>query len=77
MLDPRFENIHLVSFFIGREQGIAIVQVYDERSLYLMFLKCYHHLQPMVGSEKEFIEQIVDANYNLNIFEMATRISET
>jgi hypothetical protein len=35
-----------------------------------MFLKCYHHLQLAVGSENEFIEQIVDVDYNLDIFEM-------
>jgi hypothetical protein len=51
MLDLRFENLHLISFFIGHEQGVAIVEEYDERSLYLMFLKCYHHLQLVVGSE--------------------------
>jgi hypothetical protein len=51
MLDPRFENLHLVSFFISCEQGITIIEEYDERSLYLMLLKCYQHLQPVVGFE--------------------------
>jgi len=76
MLDPRFENLHLVSFIIGREQGVAIVQEYDERSLYLMFLKCYHHLQLVFAFENEFIEQIMDANCNLDIFEMVAGTNE-
>ncbi len=44
MLDARFKNLHLVPFFIGSKQGVAIIEKYDARSLYLVFLKCYHHL---------------------------------
>jgi hypothetical protein len=44
MLDARFKNLHLVSSFIGSEQGVAIIEKYDARSLYLVFLKCYHHM---------------------------------
>jgi hypothetical protein len=29
MLDPRFETFHLMSSFIGHEQGKAIVEEYD------------------------------------------------
>jgi hypothetical protein len=42
MLDHRFKNLHLVSSFIGLEQGKAIVEEYDRKTLYLMLLKCYH-----------------------------------
>jgi len=41
-----------------------------------MLLKSYHHLHPMVGFENEFVEQIVNAYYTLDIFEMASRTSE-
>jgi hypothetical protein len=36
MLDPRFRSLSLVSSFIGREQGVAIVEKYDIKSLYPM-----------------------------------------
>jgi len=47
MLDPRFKSLHLVSFLVGQEEGVSIVDAYDRRILYLMFLKCYHCLHPM------------------------------
>jgi hypothetical protein len=33
-----------MSFFIGHEKGVNIVEEYDRRYFYFMFLKCYHHL---------------------------------
>jgi len=57
MLNPRFKNLRLVSSFIHHEQGyLTIVGEYDESSLYLMFLKCYHHLHLVVRFESEFVE---------------------
>jgi hypothetical protein len=29
MLDPRYKSLHIVSSFVGREQGVAIVEEYD------------------------------------------------
>jgi hypothetical protein len=29
MLNPRFNNFHLASSFIGREEGVNIVEEYD------------------------------------------------
>ncbi len=48
MLDLRFKNLRLVSSFVGQEEGVSIVDEYDRRTLYPMFLKCYHHLHPMI-----------------------------
>jgi hypothetical protein len=47
MLDLRFKSFCFVSSFIGREQGVSIVEEYDSKSLYLMLLKCHHHLHPL------------------------------
>jgi hypothetical protein len=44
MFDPQFKCLCLVSSFVGHEQGISIVKIYDRKSLQPMFLKCYHHL---------------------------------
>jgi hypothetical protein len=33
MLDPMFENIHIISSFVGREQGVALVEEYDKKIL--------------------------------------------
>jgi hypothetical protein len=46
MLDLRFKTFHLVSSLIGHEQGKAIVEKYDKKYLFPMFLKCYYHLHP-------------------------------
>jgi hypothetical protein len=43
MLDSKFQNLCLMSFFIGCEQGVAIIEEYDARFSHPMFLKCYHH----------------------------------
>jgi hypothetical protein len=37
MLDPKFKNICLISFFIDYEKRVNIIEKYDRRSLYLMF----------------------------------------
>ncbi len=47
MLDPRFKSFHLVSSFVGQEEGVSIMDEYDKKTLYPMLLKCYHHLHPM------------------------------
>jgi hypothetical protein len=47
MLDLRFKSLHLISSFVGRKEGVSIVDEYDKTTLYPMFVKCYHHLHPM------------------------------
>jgi hypothetical protein len=47
MLDPKFKSVCFVSSFIGREEGVAIVEEYDSKSLYPMLLKYHHHLHPL------------------------------
>jgi hypothetical protein len=44
MLDLTLKNLHLVSSFIKCEQDMITIEKYDRNSLYLMFLKCHHHL---------------------------------
>jgi hypothetical protein len=48
MLDPRFKSFHIISSFVGKEQGVALVKEYDRKSLYPMLVKCYEHLHPLV-----------------------------
>jgi hypothetical protein len=40
----------MISSFVEKDQGIAIVQEYDKKSLYPMLVKCYEHLQLFVRS---------------------------
>jgi hypothetical protein len=51
MLDFILIFFLVVSSFIGCEENVSIVEKYDEQSLYLMFLKCYHYLHPMAKFE--------------------------
>jgi hypothetical protein len=54
MLDPRYERLHIVSSFVGREQGVVLVEEYDRKSLYLMLVKCHEHLHPLMRSKMNF-----------------------
>jgi hypothetical protein len=51
MLDPRYKNLCIVFSFVGREQGVALIEEYDGKSLYPMLVKCHEHLHPLVTSE--------------------------
>ncbi len=70
MLDPRLKNLHLISSFVGREQGISTVEEYDRKSLQLMLLKCYHHLHPMKNYDVESTKHKSYEDSSLDIFQM-------
>jgi hypothetical protein len=61
MLDLKLKSLCLVSSSIGCDQGVAIVvEQYDIMSLYLMFMKCYYYLHPlMVLLTKEWMMLVV------------------
>jgi hypothetical protein len=75
MLDFRFKSLYLVSYFIGQEESVNIMDENDTRSLYPVLLKCYHHLHPItkyIGC----IEQTIDEDCNFDIFQQTTFTSE-
>jgi hypothetical protein len=65
-----------VSSFIGLEQGKAIVEEYDKQFLFPMLLKWYYHLHPLVEYERGVVDQRVEEDRSLDIFEMTTNTSE-
>jgi len=69
MLNPRFKSFHLVSFYVGRKQRMFIVEEYDMKALYPMFLKCYQiYLHSMGESEFGGVASNEDDDCRLNIF---------
>jgi hypothetical protein len=56
MLDPRYKRLCILSSFVGREQGVALVEEYDRKSLYPMLVKCHEHLHSLVRSETNFVD---------------------
>ncbi len=64
MLDLRFKNLHLVASFIGFEQNKVIVEKNDRNTLYPMLF------------ENATIDQDVDEDCSLNIFEMIASTNE-
>ncbi len=54
---------------------IYVVNEYDRRTLYLMILKRYHHLHPVTKSIG-CVDQIIDEDYNLDIFQQIASTSE-
>jgi hypothetical protein len=60
ILDPRFKTFYLVSSLIGYEQGKAIVEKYDQKSLFPMLMKCYYHLHPLVEFKGGVVDERVE-----------------
>ncbi len=48
MLDRQGLRVFTSCLCVGHEQGMFIVEKYDEKTLYPMLLKCYHYLH-LVG----------------------------
>jgi len=77
MLDPRFKSLRIVFSFVGREQGVVLVEKYDRKSLYPMLVKCHEHLHPLVRLDRNCADQgIFEHDYNLDIFEQTTSTNE-
>ncbi len=53
-----------------------LVVEYDEQFLYNRLLKCHHYLHPMEKFEIGCVEQVVDEDFHLDIFEQIVNISE-
>jgi len=51
MLDPKYESLHIIPSFVGSEQGVALLEEYDRKSLYLMLVTCHEHLHPLLRLE--------------------------
>jgi hypothetical protein len=65
-----------VSSLIGYEQGKGILEQYDKKNWFLMFLKCHSQLHPLVEFEKGVVDRKVEKDSILDIFEMIANISE-
>jgi hypothetical protein len=77
MLDPRFKSLCIVSSFVGREQGVALIEEYDRKSLYHMLVKCHEHRHPLVRLDRNCVNQdIFEQDCNLDIFEQIVSTSE-
>jgi sensor histidine kinase YesM len=57
MSNPRFKSLPIVSSFVGREQGVALVKEYDRKTLYLMLVKWHEHLHPLVRLDTNCADQ--------------------
>jgi hypothetical protein len=52
MLDPGFKSLCIVSSFVGKEQGVALVEEYDRKTLHPMLVKCHEHLHLLVRLDR-------------------------
>jgi hypothetical protein len=57
-------------------KNISILEEYNKKSLYLMLVKCYHHLHPLTSHGSAFVKERVIENCNPNAFEMTISTSE-
>jgi hypothetical protein len=77
MLNPKFKSLCVISSFVGKEQGVVLVEEYDKKILYLMLVKCHEHLHPLVRLYKNCVDQdIFEQDCSLDICEQTTPISE-
>ncbi len=59
-LDPKLKTFHLVFSLIGCEQGKAIIEKYDIKSLFLMIFQYYYdHLHSLVEFKTWIVDQQV------------------
>jgi hypothetical protein len=65
-----------VSFYVGHEQGVFIVEEYDVKTLYPMLLKCYPYLHLVGKNEFGGVADHKDDDCSLNIFQITTSNSE-
>jgi hypothetical protein len=75
ILDPRSKSLKLIFFSIGCEHGVSIVEKYDRKSLFPMFLMYYHHLHPLYETESSLTYKI-DEDRNLDIFGMVANVNK-
>ncbi len=57
---------------INHEQRKAIVEKYDKIYLFPILLKCHYHLHLLAEFERSVVDQRVEDDNNLDIFEMTT-----
>ncbi len=57
MSNPWLKSLRIISSFVGREQGVAIVEEYDRKSLYPMLVKCHEHLHLLVRLDRNCVDQ--------------------
>ncbi len=62
-----------MSSLVGHKQGKAIVEKYDTKSLFFIFLMCHYHLHPLVEYERGIVDQKVEEDSSLDVFEMITK----
>jgi len=67
ILNLRFKSLYIVSSFVGKKQGVSLVEEYDKKSLYPMLVKCHEHLHPLVNldtncADQDIFEQVVSTS---------------
>jgi len=76
MSDLRFKTLHLVSSLTSCEQGKVFVEEHDKKIFISYVLKCYYHLHPLIEFKTGVVEQRVEKDRSLDIFEMTSSTSE-
>jgi hypothetical protein len=77
MLNPKFKSLHIISSFVGREQGVPLVEENERKSVCPMLVKCHEHLHPLVRLDRNYANQdIFEQDYNLDIFEQIASTNE-
>jgi len=77
MLDSKFKNLHLVSSYVSKKEGVSIVEEYDRKALYPMLVKSYNHLHSIGNVVSSSTKQNVDQDCGLNIFQMTNNNVKT
>ncbi len=61
MLDPRYQNMHLVTIYLGCEVAATLMANYDEQLLLLRLLEAYKGLLPNIGDYLDESASLVDS----------------
>jgi hypothetical protein len=78
MFDPRFKKLHLVSsYYVGKKQGVSIVEQYDRKALYSMLVTSYNHLHFIEDVAFDFVDRDDEEDYELDISKMTSNNVKT
>jgi hypothetical protein len=75
-INPRFKFFSLLILCYINQEDVAIVEEYDQISLYPMLLKCHNHLYHVSIYEVDCPYSTVEEECNLDIFEQIANTNE-
>jgi hypothetical protein len=73
MLDPRLKPFVLCPHLLVINKVRRLLKNMTQNLCFFIFLMCHYHLHPLVEYERGIVDQKVEEDNSLDVFEMITR----